>query len=104
MLGVGLLPIAVDAHSPLEWYMLAGTPDCVLLNGFHPLAEGVENIILAEGVSKTNEEIQPWRMAISKILSKGTIMQLQLPLMVQEFTDTIRRCGPEQKTVRAMYM
>ena len=97
-----MLPIVVDAHSHLVWYRLAGVPDCVLQKWLHLLAEGVENLILPEGVSPTNEEIQPWRMAISKILSKGTIMQLQLPLMVQDFTYTLRRCGPEHKTARAM--
>lgn len=46
---------------------------------------------MPQGRSPTNEEIRPWRSASSKVLSQGTIMKLQLPLMVEQFSETIRK-------------
>lgn len=55
-------------------------------------AATLEKIILPLGRSATNEEQRPWRVALGHVLSKGNIMRLQLPLMVSQFTATIRRC------------
>jgi hypothetical protein len=54
-------------------------------------AEQVEDLVLPVG-SMTNEEIKPWKAATGKILSQGTVMKVQLPLIVAEFSAALRRC------------
>ena len=54
-------------------------------------AAGVENLVLPLGKSSTNEEIRPWRVAIGKVLSQGTITKLQLPCIVSDFSAAIKK-------------
>jgi hypothetical protein len=55
------------------------------------LAEQMEDLVLAVG-SMNNEEVKPWKAATGKILSQGTVMKVQLPLIAAEFSAAIRRC------------
>ena len=55
-------------------------------------AASMEDLLMPMGRSATNEEQQPLRAALSQLLSKSTIMQLHLPLMVSQFTETLQKC------------
>ena len=46
------------------------------------------------GRSATNDEQQPLRAALGQLLSKGTVLRLHLPLMVPQFTATLRQYAP----------
>jgi hypothetical protein len=53
-------------------------------------AEQMEDLVLAVG-SMNNEEVKPWKAATGKILSQGTVMKVQLPLIAAEFSAAIQR-------------
>lgn len=62
------------------------------------VAAAVEDLIMPLGRSTTNEETMPWRRALGKVLSQGIILKLQLPLIVEEFSETVQKYAQNHAT------